>query len=180
MMSGSQSYLHVFSRWCGRWCRQMATDPEGLKSESCAVTKGHVMGVGIPQNEGGQLPRGQLGGYLSMGKKAVTSHTCHQQALLQQLHLQIFAICTRVTTSSRLYPFVLVFYGVSVVKCKLRLETLVLELLVSYSGALQQNQGCGTQIWRVSSLDFDLCASSFATTIYNCRQLPSLSLYMLS
>lgn len=69
MMSGSQSCLHVFSRWCGRWCRQMATDPEGLKSESCAVTKGHVMGVGIPQNEGGQLPRGQLGGYLSMGKK---------------------------------------------------------------------------------------------------------------
>lgn len=60
----------------------MATDPEGLKSESCAVTKGHVMGVGIPQNEGGQLPRGQLGGYLSMGKKAVTSHTCHQQGFV--------------------------------------------------------------------------------------------------
>lgn len=82
MMSGSQSCLHVFSRWCGRWCRQMATDPEDLKFESCAVTKGHVMGVDIPQNEGGQLPRGQLGGYLSMGKKAVTSHTCHQQGFV--------------------------------------------------------------------------------------------------
>ena len=32
------------------------------------------------------------------------------KALLQQLHLQIFAICTRVTTSSRLYPLVYSYF----------------------------------------------------------------------
>ena len=131
----------------------MAMDPEDLKSESCAVTKGHVIVRGWHSSKRGRSAAKRAARLLSFdGGKRQLHHIPHLSWLFlkAESHQQgfvaanAFAICTTVTTSCRLYP--LVFHGVSVVKCKLRLETLVLELLVSYSGALQQNQGCGTQI----------------------------------